>query len=193
VKEFRVEVRVKNNLLYRAIDAAGFDSVAAFSRHIGVNNTVVGAYMNLQLPPISARGWRPSAIKIANALKAMPEDLFPADYLRDAIKQHKVVREYSADEIEGVMKIAQETPEQLMIQSDALSTLDGAIGSLPERYQTVIRMRFGLDGHREHTLDEVATAFGVTRERIRQVEWKAIRMLRNPVRSLTREMMDAFV
>jgi RNA polymerase primary sigma factor len=56
--------------------------------------------------------------------------------------------------------------------------------TLAPREQTVIRMRFGLgDGMREHTLEEIARAFGVTRERVRQVEVKALEKLREPRRS----------
>ena len=63
--------------------------------------------------------------------------------------------------------------EQLM---DVLSTLT-------EREQKVLRLRFGLDDGRPRTLEEVGRQFNVTRERIRQIEAKALRKLRNPVRS----------
>jgi len=50
---------------------------------------------------------------------------------------------------------------------------------LRPREAKVIAMRFGLAGHRDHTLEEVGQQFGVTRERIRQIEAKALRKLRN--------------
>jgi hypothetical protein len=190
-KEFRVEVRVKNNLLYRAIEAAGFDSVAAFSRFSGIQQTTIGEYLNLRQPPIGARGWRQPALKMAFALKCLPEDLFPADYMHKAIEQHKVVREYSADEIAGVMKIAQETPEQLMIQQDAVNTLQSALDTLPPRRREVLVMRYGLDGGKEHTLDELAKHFGVGSERIRQIELSGIRQLKHPSRGLSGAMLNA--
>jgi RNA polymerase primary sigma factor len=57
------------------------------------------------------------------------------------------------------------------------------LGSLSEREREVLSMRFGLqDGH-IRTLEEVGQAFGVTRERIRQIEVKALRKLRHPTRS----------
>jgi RNA polymerase sigma factor (sigma-70 family) len=56
------------------------------------------------------------------------------------------------------------------------------IKSLSEREQKVLKMRFGLDGNKEMTYDELGREFGVTRERIRQVECKALRKLKHPSR-----------
>lgn len=57
------------------------------------------------------------------------------------------------------------------------------LGTLTEREQKVLRLRFGLDDGRARTLEEVGGEFGVTRERIRQIEAKALRKLRHPSRS----------
>lgn len=61
--------------------------------------------------------------------------------------------------------------------------LADVLGSLTEREARVIRLRFGLDNGRTHTLEEVGREFDVTRERIRQIESKALRKLRQPSRS----------
>ena len=57
------------------------------------------------------------------------------------------------------------------------------LGSLNHRERRVLEMRFGLRDGQGHTLEEVGQAFGVTRERIRQIEAKALRKLRHPLRS----------
>ena len=57
------------------------------------------------------------------------------------------------------------------------------LNSLSEREREVLAMRFGLENGHSHTLEEVGQAFGVTRERIRQIEVKALRKLRHPTRS----------
>ena len=61
--------------------------------------------------------------------------------------------------------------------------LDEVLGTLTEREGKVLRLRFGLDDGRQRTLEEVGKEFNVTRERIRQIEAKALRKLRHPSRS----------
>ena len=63
-----------------------------------------------------------------------------------------------------------------------------ALGVLSEREREVLEMRFGLRDGQDHTLEEVGKHFGVTRERIRQIEAKALRKLRHPTRS--RQLRD---
>jgi RNA polymerase primary sigma factor len=67
-----------------------------------------------------------------------------------------------------------------MMLSDAVGEV---LGELSEREQEIVRLRFGLDGGQAKTLEEVGKAFGVTRERIRQIEAKTLAKLRHPQRS----------
>ncbi len=61
--------------------------------------------------------------------------------------------------------------------------VEGVLGTLSERERRVLQLRFGLEDGRSRTLEEVGRDFGVTRERIRQIEAKALRKLRHPSRS----------
>lgn len=63
------------------------------------------------------------------------------------------------------------------------SHLAEVLGTLNDREKKVLRLRFGLEDGRQRTLEEVGREFGVTRERIRQIEAKALRKLRHPTRS----------
>jgi RNA polymerase primary sigma factor len=67
-----------------------------------------------------------------------------------------------------------------MMLHDAVSEV---LGELSDREQEIVRLRFGLDGGRAKTLEEVGQEFGVTRERIRQIEAKTLAKLRHPQRS----------
>ena len=61
--------------------------------------------------------------------------------------------------------------------------LESVLETLTDREENVLRLRFGLEDGRTRTLEEVGRVFGVTRERIRQIEAKALRKLRHPSRS----------
>ncbi|EXJ22476.1 RNA polymerase sigma factor RpoD [Alkalibacterium sp. AK22] len=63
------------------------------------------------------------------------------------------------------------------------SELEDVLDTLTDREENVLRLRFGLDDGRQRTLEDVGKVFGVTRERIRQIEAKALRKLRHPSRS----------
>ena len=69
--------------------------------------------------------------------------------------------------------------------------IDEVLLTLTEREEKVIRLRFGLDDGKSKTLEEVGQLFGVTRERIRQIEAKALRKLRHPSRS--RKLKDYMI
>lgn len=78
---------------------------------------------------------------------------------------------------------AQEVPERSMIRDSLKLTLDTVLDELTERESQVLRMRFGLEDGVPKTLEEVGRLYNVTRERIRQIESKAIEKLRHPIRS----------
>nr|CAA6819005.1 MAG: RNA polymerase sigma factor RpoD [uncultured Thiotrichaceae bacterium] len=126
--------------------------------------------------------------------------------------------EMPEDKIRKVLKIAKEpismeTPigddedshlGDFIEDGNILSPLDSAttnslsevtrdvLGSLTGRESKVLRMRFGIDMNTDHTLEEVGKQFDVTRERIRQIEAKALRKLRHPSRSdMLRSFLDA--
>ena len=61
--------------------------------------------------------------------------------------------------------------------------VQNALAALSERERQVLELRFGLIDGKDHTLEEVSRYFNVTRERIRQIEAKALRKLRHPTRS----------
>ncbi|CCI85600.1 RNA polymerase sigma factor rpoD [Lactobacillus pasteurii DSM 23907 = CRBIP 24.76] len=75
------------------------------------------------------------------------------------------------------------SPEQHASYEMLKEQLEQTLDTLTDREENVLRLRFGLDDGRTRTLEEVGKVFGVTRERIRQIEAKALRKLRHPSRS----------
>ncbi len=74
-------------------------------------------------------------------------------------------------------------PDEAALKTITNEDIDSVLHTLTPREEAVIRLRFGLKDGRCHTLEEVGSEFEVTRERIRQIEAKALRKLRHPVRS----------
>ena len=74
-------------------------------------------------------------------------------------------------------------PEKYAISEMLKSELNDVLKTLTEREEKVLRLRFGIDDGQSLTLEEVGKIFGVTRERIRQIESKALRKLKHPSRS----------
>lgn len=80
-------------------------------------------------------------------------------------------------------------PEEFASNSGLSEAVKGVLGSLTPREAKVLRMRFGIGMNTDHTLEEVGKQFDVTRERIRQIEAKALRKLRHPSRA---EQLSSF-
>lgn len=71
-------------------------------------------------------------------------------------------------------------PEEVAEDKLLRELIDEAVEALDPREQVIIRLRYGLDDGRPKTLEEVGAMFNVTRERVRQVEQKALKKLRSP-------------
>jgi RNA polymerase primary sigma factor len=74
------------------------------------------------------------------------------------------------------------TPEEQALQAKLRDGVRKVLAILTPRQEQVLRMRFGIDQRRDYTLEELGEKFAVTRERIRQIEQKSLRILRNPQR-----------
>ncbi len=79
--------------------------------------------------------------------------------------------------------ISIDSPDESATEENLKEATDEILGSLTAREAKVLRMRFGIGMNTDHTLEEVGKQFDVTRERIRQIEAKALRKLRHPTRS----------
>jgi RNA polymerase primary sigma factor len=126
------------------------------------------------LDPVVDRRWRRAATKVRRIIRIAQEPMSletpigseENSYLGDFIEDETVVGPVDA------------ASKQLLKEQ-----MQDILDSLSERERKVLEMRFGLLDGQGHTLEEVGQEFGVTRERIRQIEAKALRKLRHPIRS----------
>lgn len=134
----------------------------------------------------------------------LPEELaermqMPEDKIRKVLKIAKepisMETPIGDDEDSHLGDFIEDTTLELPLDSATATSLRGAtkdvLAGLTPREAKVLRMRFGIDMNTDHTLEEVGKQFDVTRERIRQIEAKALRKLRHPSRSETlRSFLD---
>ena len=134
---------------------------------------------------VQRNGREPSTDEIANAMG------MPVHKVRKILKiaQEPISLEtpigeeedsHLGDFIEDKLSLA---PDDAVVKLSLQKQTDGALQSLTPREEMVLKMRFGIGDGAEKTLEEVGQSFSVTRERIRQIEAKALRKLRHPSRS----------
>ena len=130
-------------------------------------------------------GEDPDAAKLAELME-MPEDKIRKimKIAKEPISMETPIGDdddsHLGDFIEDVNNIA---PADAAMYSSLREATKDVLESLTPREAKVLRMRFGIDMNTDHTLEEVGKQFDVTRERIRQIEAKALRKLRHPTRS----------
>ena len=159
-----------------------------FSDLTGIRQSTYSAVETLRIMPTTEM-----MEEIACALNCTTEYLFPntlLEAMRDGLfknrvtylKEQKLVRLIEAEQMHLL-----ESPEDEWIkiadQNLVKCQLMEVIGTLKEREQKVLMMRFGLNGLPSQTLEQVGRIFGLSRERIAQIERKALRILRHPTRA----------
>jgi RNA polymerase primary sigma factor len=104
--------------------------------------------------------------------------------VRRAISLHTPAGEDGDSELGDLIEDSQAIqPGEAASMTLLQEQLHSVLGTLPEREADVVSLRFGLTDGQPKTLDEIGQVYGVTRERIRQIESKAMSKLRNPYRS----------
>ena len=130
-------------------------------------------------------GREPSPEELAERME-MPEDKI-RKVLKIAKEPIPMETPIGEDEDASIGDLIEDTTIALPLDEATKNNLTestrGVLSSLTAREAKVLRMRFGIDMNTDHTLEEVGKQFDVTRERIRQIEAKALRKLRHPTRS----------
>jgi RNA polymerase primary sigma factor len=135
-------------------------------------------------------GREPKREELARALDISPNDV---DYmLRVAQRPLSLERptEMDGDAVIGDFIQDEEAPapEELTVQEILEERIHEVLEELPHREALVLRLRYGLESGKVHTLKEIGEKMGITRERVRQIEAQALRRLRHP--GLRRELVD---
>ena len=130
-------------------------------------------------------GYEPSVAELADALEMSEDKVMEIMQIarEPASLETPIGEEDDSNLGDFVADSNAVTPEGNVENVMLREHIDALLGDLKDRERQVIVMRFGLEDGHPRTLEEVGKSFNVTRERIRQIEAKALRKLRNPVRS----------
>lgn len=181
MSDYRVKIKVRNARLLRAIEAAGYRAGGKFSDLVGINyaNHLL-AYLNLARTPFDETGdLRPCAEKLCVFLHKMPDELWSEEQ-RFPLETNSAEVELSAMEVQGLLAgsdTQRGDPLEMLERREMLGEVDALLYTISLQQADVLRARFGFNGAPQ-SLDAIAKAKGITRERVRQIEAKALRKLR---------------
>jgi RNA polymerase sigma factor (sigma-70 family) len=190
-KDYRIEVKVKNNKLLEKIEEAGYETVAAFCRDVGLSQTTVGRFISMKQAPVNklTGEYVPTFMKMVDFLRCMPEDVFPKAQMRDAMKVNKVTTKADIGDVQSLttsLRTLALPPEDKIIFEEARAAIQRTMETLTPREQRVLMLRFGFHDGVERTRAEIAEELGFSRTYIDHIEQKALRKMKHPGRS--REM-----
>lgn len=178
----------RNRLLGACIRRAGFSTIADLSRRLEADGTPVGpTVLSLlvrgRIPAMRRDGrWHEHVQRLCDLLGSDPEDLFaPAhrSHPDDPTMRSDVMEAFESDRLAAQT----EAPDEACARREFEGVVRKALLTLTAREERVLRSRFGIGDDRDMTFDEVGAVLGATRERVRQIESKALRKLKHPSRS----------
>ncbi|MCX8526952.1 MAG: RNA polymerase sigma factor, partial [Candidatus Nanopelagicales bacterium] len=154
---------------------------------------VINKLARVQRQMLQDLGREPTPEELAKELDMTPEKVVEVQkYGREPISLHTPLGEEGDSEFGDLIE-----DSEAIVPSDAVSftllqeQLESVLDTLSDREAGVVRMRFGLTDGQPKTLDEIGKVYGVTRERIRQIESKTMSKLRHPSRSqVLRDYLD---
>lgn len=194
-KEYKIEVKIKNNLLYSAIVEAGYASLKKFAAAHGIPYASLCHLISMRNPAIHSKTGKitKTTERICKILNKMPSEIFTDYQANCSLKSNKFEADVGENEISAYLAMRQASGlleyvmenegDREIMDSDLKKSLSDVLDDLTPREEKVLRMRFGIDTETNYTLDEIAEKYGVTRERIRQIEHRALMKLRHPKRA----------
>ena len=188
MNDYRVKITIRNERLLAAMEGMGYKSVAEFSRSQGLNGVKVREIFNGKIPPLDREGNPKELTKeILEILNLTIEKAFTEKQLK-GFKKHTFEVKIEEEKLLQIISPAK-NQEIKVIEQEVKSKLSEILSTLTPREEKILRMRFGIGMNTDHTLEEVGRKFFVTRDRIRQIEARALRKLKHPSRS--KQLMEA--
>ncbi len=182
INDFNVLIKVRNNKLMKAIKLAGFKTLIEFSIKSEVSIACIYNYINLKRPAMINGNFAKAVIKMANTLNVNPFDLFPFKFIDNCISKNIIEKEFDEEQVDNLISNKETNPEVLMLVNERDKILKDLFKFLTPREERVIRLRFGLDNSEAKELSEIGEELNLSRERVRQIEGRALDKLRKRIK-----------
>ena len=185
MKDYRIQIKVRNANILRLMENRGIKTVAELCRLTSTSQQTIGQILNLKLSPVftgraNTGDWLPCVVKLCEFFGKLPADLFSQEQMTPLAKNAGST-DVGFEEITNLIGGYSEDPSALLEIKDRDKALSNALETLSDKEQAIINLRHGLNGQ-IHTQQEVATIFGVTKTWISHIEARALRKLRHPSR-----------
>lgn len=180
-RDLLIQSRFRNAILFDLMAGRTAAEVAGLA---GVDDGEFGKFLNLKKNPLDKRSgeFRPDILKIAAYFRMLPEDLFPAALYElglPTIVSHTLSSEEVLPMLAAKNQLSLDSPDRKLQELERHEQIAKALHLLTDRERQLIELRFGLTGQEEpKTLSEIGEVFGVTTERVRQIEIRALKRLR---------------
>ncbi len=182
MKDYRVTVKVRNNRILRAIKEVGGSPGQKWCEAHGMSYGMVNGLINMTISPLLSDGsLRPDALRLCDVTNTIPDDLWSSAQLfplernfSDMEMDHEQVVALLPDEGQTYSLDTSEIE-----QEQRASIIWEILSTFPKNEQDVMRMRY----YEDMTLRETGEVLGVSCERVRQIEMRVLRKLRNPSRA----------
>jgi DNA-directed RNA polymerase sigma subunit (sigma70/sigma32) len=178
--EYAVKVSVRNALILRRMKALGIKTQAELARLAGLRVMTVSTLVTLKKAPKNklTGDWVDAAYALSSALQVEPEELWTERQQTMALKRNSYEVDMNEEEVQRLSTDG--GVERLVLDGERTKIITKTLNSLTPREEYVVRRRF----FDEDTLEVIANDLGIQRERVRQIEGKALRKLKHPSKKL---------
>jgi len=188
MSDYELQLKVKNAPFLKIIRDKGYATVGEFSRHCGINNTTLGYIANLKKPLLDVDGnINKTYQRVADFLNVSPFELLPEAHINKALERNEFVSVVKAEDMALLSGAVQDCPSKLLESNEADFDIDELMKRCTAREVRAIKLKYVDD----LTPTEAGKIMGVSGDRFRQIEKKALRRLRHP-NSGTKELRDNY-
>jgi len=186
-QDYYATLKIQQGRLRSAMLQAGIKTAAELSRLTDISQSEIGRLLNFKKSPRRKDGeWRAITFTICKALARDPEEMFPS-WLDHEILTNKIEAFVTQAQLDSGTEYRQLSPYEELDRIEVNSALDNLLATLTKREEQCVRSRFFAD----ESLADIAKGWGTSKERVRQVEAKALRKLCHPKRTeMLRPLME---